>query len=165
MSNLAMHSFAAALSPQKEASLLGRARLLQRAALDGAVPPRLLRGKNLGLLSEAGDGEALALLRQAAEELGAQVATMRSSLSLATPVQELQHTARMLGRLYDAVACEGIDAALVRQIGQHAGIPVHDGAAADSHPTAALAGLLGERTAAADNRRFVLQALLIESIG
>lgn len=151
------------LSPLKVASLLCRARLLQRAALAGNTP-RLLRGKNLGLLCETQPDEAQAFFRSAAEELGARVAVMRSGLSLAGEAQELQNTARMLGRLYDAVECQGMPPELVERIAQHAGIPVFDGAATKDHPADRLAELLGDKTPLADNRRFVLQALLLEAI-
>jgi ornithine carbamoyltransferase len=151
------------LSPLKVASLLCRARMLQRDALDGNTP-RLLRGKNLGLLCEAQPDEAQALFHRAAGELGAHVAVMRPGLSLASAPQEVQDTARMLGRLYEAVECQGMDPALVQHIGRHAGIPVFDGAAMKDHPADRLAELLGDRTPLADNRRFVLQALLLEAI-
>ncbi|RQO61237.1 ornithine carbamoyltransferase [Variovorax sp. KBW07] len=151
------------LSPLKVTNLLCRARMLQRAALDGNVP-RLLRGRNLGLLCETQPDEAQALFHRAARELGAHVAVMRSGLSPASAPQEVQDTARMLGRLYEAVECQGLDAALVQRIGQHAGIPVFDGAAVAGHPADRLAELLGDKTPLADNRRFVLQALLLEAI-
>ena len=152
------------LSPLKVTSLLCRARLLQHAAQAGTPPLLLLRGKKLGVLRETQDDAALALFRRAAEELGAHVATMRSGLSASSAPQDVQHTARMLGRLYDAVECQGMAPALVQQIARHAGIPVCEGAAMESHATARLAGLLGDTSALADNRRFVLQALLLESM-
>ncbi|RZL90514.1 MAG: hypothetical protein EOP76_15510 [Variovorax sp.] len=105
-----------------------------------------------------------ALFRGAAEALGARVAVMRSGLSVASTVQEVQDTARVLGRLYDAVECQGLDPALVACIGLHANIPVFDGVAAKDHPVDQLAELLGDGTPLADNRRFLLQALLLEAI-
>jgi ornithine carbamoyltransferase len=70
----------------------------------------------------------------------------------------------MLGRLYEAVECQGLEPALVQQIGQHAGIPVFDGAAMRGHPAEQLAELLGDKTPLADNRCFLLQALLLDAI-
>ncbi|HYN64874.1 MAG TPA: hypothetical protein VES36_09760 [Candidatus Limnocylindrales bacterium] len=94
------------MSPRDVSVVLASARTLQRAAQAGMTQP-LLRGKNLGLLCEADNGDA-ALFRRAAMELGAHVAHIRPSLSeLSTPL-EVQHTARMLGRLYDAVECQGM---------------------------------------------------------
>ncbi|MBB1602454.1 ornithine carbamoyltransferase [Variovorax sp. UMC13] len=151
------------LQPLKVANLLSRARLLQHAAMDGNTP-LLLRGKNLGLLCETQPDEAQALFRSAAEQLGARVAVMRSGLSLASTAQDVQNTARMLGRLYEAVECQGLEPALVKSIGRHAGIPVFDGVATKDHPVDQLAELLGDSTPLADNRRFLLQALLLEAI-
>lgn len=151
------------LPPLKVAILLSRARSLQHTALNGPAP-LLLSGRNLGLLCEAPPGEAQARFRRAAEELGARVAVMRSGLSLRSTAQEVQDMARVLGRLYDALECHGLDTTLVARIGQHAGIPVFDGAATDDHPVHQLADLLGDSSSQADKRRFLLQALLLEAI-
>ncbi len=151
------------LSPRDAAAVLASARTLQFTAQAGQTQP-LLRGKNLGLLCEADDGGDATLFRRAALELGAHVAHIRLSLAgLSTP-QEVQHTAHMLGRLYDAVECQGLPPALVRQVGDAAGVPVCDGLASASHPSARLAELLGDEIAAADRRRFVLQAVLLSML-
>lgn len=149
--------------PLKVANLLARARLLQRAAADGNTP-LLLRGRNLGLLCEAQPDEAQALFRSATEQLGARVAVMRSTLSLTSTAQQVQNTARMLGHLYEAVECQGMDPGLVASLGRHAGIPVFDGVAMKDHSVDQLAEVLGGSTPLADNRRFLLQALLLETI-
>jgi len=154
-----------ALSPAEETALVGRARLLQAAFLRGALSPQL-KGKKLGIVcDEDSDGsESRLLFQRAAEELGAHVATLRPALSGLGNPAEVQHTARILGRFYDALECQGMAPEVVRQIAGHAGIPVYDGLACASHSTARLAELLDERTSPADNRRFVLQALLLGSI-
>lgn len=151
------------MSPRDVTAVLANARTLQRAAEAGTTQP-LLRGKNLGLLCEADDDGDAALFRRAAVELGAHVAHIRPSLSELSTPQEVQHTARMLGRLYDAVECQGMAPALVQQVGNDAGVPVYDGIASQDHPTAKLAELLGRDTSPADNRRFVLQAVLLTTI-
>jgi len=153
----------ASLSPGDDKTLLDQARSLQRAAMAGRVQP-LLRGKNLGLLC-ADDHQPQALLfRQAASELGAHVAHIGMGLSEHSAAQEVAHTARMLGRLYDAVECQGLSSALVQQMADVAGIAVYDGLACDEALIARLAAQLGDETAAGDNRRFVLQALLLHTI-
>ena len=143
-------------------ALLASARALQRAARAGTTQ-RLLRGKNYGLLCETDDGEA-DLFRRAASELGAHVSRIRPSLSELSTPGEVQHAARLLGRLYDAVECLGMAPALVRQVGDGAGVPVYDGLASARHPTARLAVLLGGDASEADNRRFVVQAVLLGSL-
>jgi ornithine carbamoyltransferase len=143
--------------------LLDQARSLQRAAVSGRVQP-LLRGKNLGLLC-ADDTQAQALLfRQAASELGAHVAHIGMSLSEHSAAQDVTHTARMLGRLYDAVECQGLGSAMVRQMADEAGIAVYDCLACNEGLISRLAGQLGNDVAAGDNRRFVLQAMLLHTI-
>jgi ornithine carbamoyltransferase len=151
------------LPPDEEKALLDQARSLQRAAAAGRVQP-LLRGKNLGLLC-ADDNQAQArLFREAASELGAHVAHIGMSPSERSATQEVAHTARMLGRLYDAVECQGLDSALVRQMADEAGIAVYDGLACNDELISHLAGQLDNGLAAGDNRRFVLQAMLVRTI-
>ena len=144
--------------------LLATARGLQRVAIDGGTPRPLLRGKNLALLCAAEDDGDAALFRRAAAELGAHVAHLRPSLSASSTVQEVHHTARLLGRLYDAVECHGMDPRLVRQVRLEADVPVYDGVACIGHPTARLAGQLGNAASLADNRHFIVQAVLLNTL-
>lgn len=153
----------AVLSPIDETALLAQARALQRDAAAGRAQP-LLRGKNLGLLC-ADDMQAPALLfRQAASGLGAHVAHIGMSLSEHSSVQEVTHTARMLGRLYDAVECQGLPSALVPQMAAVAGIAIYDALACNEALIARLARQLGGEAELAQNRRFALQALLLHTI-
>lgn len=149
--------------PPHAADLAALALRLRHLARTNALP-LLLRGKNIGLLRAATAVDDPAPLLRAASELGAHVATVRWNPSGADDAREVQHTGRMLGRLYDAVVCQGMPAALVRQIGQAAGIPVYDDIACDAHPAACLADGLGEEAAPGDNRRFMLQALLVDGL-
>lgn len=144
-------------------ALRSRARELANASQAG-LAATLLRGKNIGLLSTGddavGDGS---LFLHAAAGLGAHVARLPSSLGENSPAHEVEHTARMLGRLYDAVVCQGLPPALVRRIRSSAGVPVLDGTT--SWDQAAL--LLGQAPPAADLdlRRFAVQAALFAAIG
>ena len=151
------------MSPSDLTAMLTSARALQLADEAGKIQP-MLRGRKLGLLCEVDGGDAAVLFRGAALELGAHVAHVRPSLSgLSTP-EDVQHTARVLGRLYDAVECQGMAPALVQQMGVDAGVPVYDGVASQGHPTAKLAEQLGGETSALSKRRFVLQAVLLSTI-
>ena len=151
------------MAPHDASALLVSARALQRAAQADTTQP-LLRGKNLALLCESPEHDDAALFRSAAVELGAHVAHIRSSLSELSTPQEVQSTARVLGRLYDAVECHGMTPALVLQVSTDAGVPVYDALASPRHPTARLADLLDGDAASADKRRFVLQAVLLSTI-
>lgn len=151
------------LSPRQANALLSHARALQQAARAGATQP-LLKGKRFGLVCEAVDDPDAALFHRAAAELGAQVTQVRPSLREASTPLEVTCTARMLGRLYDAVECHGMPPALVRRMGDDAGVPVYDGIASRNHPTARLAEQLDGGSSSADKRCFLLQALLLSTL-
>lgn len=151
------------LSPDDLTRVLAGARTLQDSAGAGQTCDAL-RGKRIGMLCETNDAPDAILFRGAAVELGAHVAHLRPSLSALSTPQEVQDTARMLGRLYDAVECQGMSPALVRQMGIDAGVPVYDGLASALHSTARLVEQLEGNAASADKRRIVLQAMLLSTI-
>jgi ornithine carbamoyltransferase len=145
------------------AALRSRAGELAKASQAG-LAATLLRGKNIGLLSTGddavGDGN---LLLHAAKGLGAQVAKLPSSLGEGSSLQEVDHTARILGRLYDAVVCQGLPAVLVRRIRQGAGVPVLDGTVSWDLAESLLAPV--EPAPGQDARRFAIQAALFTAMG
>jgi ornithine carbamoyltransferase len=145
-------------------TVLANAQALQRAARAGAATQPLLRGKNFGLWCESADDADAALFRSAATELGAHVADVRPSLTATSTLLDVQHTARVLGRLYDAIECQGMSPALVAQVSRWAGVPVFDGLACAGHPSASLVDALDHRDTPAENRRTVLQAVLLSSV-
>lgn len=154
---------APALSPEDAQAVLAAARALQREAQAGAIQP-LLRGKKLALLSED-DGNADAeLFRTAATALGAHVTHLRLSHSRLSTPEEVQHTASVLERLYEAVECQGVPPTLVRQLRRRSGIPVYEGLATPSHTTAQLLPMLEGDASEADKRLFVLQAVLLATL-
>ena len=112
----------------------------------------------------ADDGAEAMLLRRAATELGAKVAQVRPFPDDAPAPAEIELTARLIGRLYDAADWPRAPAAVLQQVRSAAGIPIYDGLTAAIHPTARLAGLLGVETPIADRRRFVVQAVLLATI-
>ena len=152
-----------AIASRDAVLVLDHARSLQRAAAAGDLPASL-RGRKLGLLSEADDSGDAALFRRAAVELGAQVAHIRPSVTELSTLPDVRRTAYILGRLYDAVECQGMAPDLVLQIGVHASVPIYDGVASQKHPTAKLADLLVGDALYLDKRRFVLQAVLLSTI-
>jgi len=159
-SNLAFDRF----TPRELSFVLDTARALVLGAAAGA-PRTPLRGRQFGLLCESEcesdlDGNA-ALFRQAATELGAQVAHIRPSLMALGTAQDILRTATMLGRLYDAVECQGLSPALVEQLAISAGVPVYNGLASPDHATARLVERLEGEATEADKRRAILQAVLV----
>ena len=149
--------------PRDERGLLEQARTLQRAAAAGRVQP-LLRGKHLGLMCADDRQPQARLFREAASELGADVAFLGLSLSPQTDPHELAHTARVLGRLYDAVECQGLDSTLVQHLARGAGISFYDGLASKDPRLTRLTQLLDPQHISPASPRYALQALLLHSI-
>ena len=147
----------------QRAALLDSARRLKAAAVAGSLP-RPLEGKNIGFVSESDESPEAALFIEAARLIGARVARVRPSVALPTDDQNARQTLHLLGRLYDAIECQGLPAAQVEQIRRHAGVPVFDGLASPGHPSAGLAHALGGSGADMLNRRCVIQAALISAV-
>ncbi|MBV8033465.1 ornithine carbamoyltransferase [Roseateles sp.] len=149
-------------NPVEAAALLRQARVLARA---DAASPQLMAGKQLALLSpDCGDAGALEFI-QAAQALGAHVSFVRAGLDEASSARQVDATARVLGRLYDAVECQHLPAELVRRIARGAGIPVFAGLATPGHPTATLVEALEVDATRQVKRRSILQAALLVSLG
>lgn len=142
-------------------SLIACARELKRAALAGGSAP-LLRGRTIVLLCEQDDCAEALLFQRAALDLGARVTPIRPSAGGLASAADVARFARMLGRLYDAIECERLPAELVERIRRHAGIPVYGGIADPGHPGSVLAGLPDGEP---DDRRYLLQALLLSTLG
>lgn len=128
--------------------------------------PRPLRGRRFGLMYRADDAhrDDLVLLERAAAQLGAKVAHIRPWLTEDSAALDVALTAKLLGRLYDAVVCQGMAPALVARLRSGAGIPVFDGIESRSHPIAALAECLDPAASAGARRQQVLQALLMKTV-
>ena len=152
------------LSPGDLALVLANARLLE-----GSTSPlerqSLLRGKNLALICASADDADALLFQRAALDLGAHLAHIRPDLSEPSTSAVFKHTARMLGRLYQAVECQGLPPAVVAEVGREAGIPVYDALASRDHPLAHLARFLDGGEEDERNRRLVVQAVLVSTIG
>ena len=162
----------ATMSDEDANALLAVARGLQNPARVG-MRHRLLQGKNLALMCDASDPSdgaaagavaSATLFQRAASALGAHVAQLRPILTQHSTRDQVEHTARLLGRLYDALECVGMPPDLVGRISAVAGVPVFEAISSPDHPTSRLAGRLGrlgDGTAPDDNRCALIQAVLI----
>jgi ornithine carbamoyltransferase len=109
-----------------------------KALREAGVGQRPLRGKKLALLSARTKDRKPSEFQQAASDLGAHVAHVHADLPFGS-----DSAARLLGRLYDAIDCEGLDAATLNQIDREASVPVFNGLDGEAHPIRVLATLLG----------------------
>jgi ornithine carbamoyltransferase len=152
-------------APMPSVSILASARKLQRAG-EGAPMATLLGGRHLALLCEREDDEEARLFSHAATLLGARVTQVRPSLSQLDTAGDgaLTKTARMLGRLYDGIECQGLDPCSVRRLARDAGVPVFDGLASPRHATAPLVQLLGGAGSVEEKRCLIVQAVLLDCL-
>ena len=149
-------------SGQAERRLVAVARALADAEKAGSRD-QPLRGKKIALWAAA-PGPAVALFIAAVEQLGATTSQISDRMLAVHDESEMQRVARVLDRLYDAVECQGASAATVRRLSELATVPVFDGIACDSHRTAALAAQLADCGSAADARRWILQAAILQTM-
>lgn len=147
----------------EQTRLLERARSLQRTSTPEELQ-RLLAGRKLGLLCESDQSTDALAFRRAAVGLGAHVAHVRSNLTSWNVDEEVLKAARLLGRLYDAVECQGLSPALVKRLADASGIPIFDGVACENDVLAQLAQRLDGEGTSLDMRQFMLQAFLLGSV-
>ena len=149
-----------ALPSRKDAeALLARLRELQGQR--GQWLP--LQGKFVALMCISDESATAQRFRRAANELGARVAWMHPSLDSSSSAELIQATARVLGRLYDAVECQELDADLVDQLRSGSGVPVFDALAAPRMSDLALLKMLEEAGVSTD-RHGLLQARLLNAL-
>jgi ornithine carbamoyltransferase len=137
--------------------------LLQRAGDLQRAPARfeqVLQGRRLGLMSANPDGEDARLFVRAARGLGAHVALIAPPDAGDGP-QPLEDIGRLLGRLYEAVECQGLGAAVAEQLAAAGNLPVFDGLADASHWLAQLAGDWADPAPLVQRRCWLVQAMLM----
>ena len=156
------------LTHREVTGLLETARALRQAA-EAGHPQQPLRGKNIALLCESADGtQAADRLARAATAAGAQVARIRPPDAGLSDTAALSETANLLGRLYDAVACEGVSSALVRALQRESGVPVYDGLGNTGQAAQAIAATVKDadttNAVIEDESHYLLQAMLFSTI-
>lgn len=153
----------ASLPPALGEQVQARARALQQAAHAGA-PSVPLKGKYLGLISEHPESAAAQLFTAAAAGLGAQVSQIRPSVARLGAADDIEQAALWMGRLYDAIECQGLPPDIVRRIQAAAGVPVFDGLAASALAHAGRLLLADAQPGDGEGRLYLLQAVLLDLV-
>ena len=128
-------------SKQEIRFLLDLSRDLKRAKYAGTEVPRL-RGKNLCLIFEKSSTRTRCAFEVAAYDQGMGVTYLEPSGSQIGHKESIADTARVLGRMYDAIEYRGFKQTVVEELADNAGVPVYNGLTDESHPTQMLADLL-----------------------
>jgi ornithine carbamoyltransferase len=144
-------------------ALLQRAQELQQGT---SRHRHLLHGKRLGLMSNTPDDEDAQLFKQAALELAAHVSILPAPVvNRGVQFPQLADIGRVLGRLYDAVECQGVAADTVNGMAQANNIPMLAGLAGREHWVAELAQRWRTPAPLQERRRWLIQAVLLASFG
>jgi ornithine carbamoyltransferase len=114
---------------------------LKQAKRDGTERARLV-GKNIALVFEKTSTRTRAAFEVAAFDQGAHVTYFDSSGSQMGHKESIADSARVLGRMYDAIEYRGKRQADIEVLAAHAGVPVYNGLTDEWHPTQMLADFL-----------------------
>ncbi len=121
--------------------LLDLSRDLKRAKYAGSEQQRL-KGKNICLIFEKTSTRTRCAFEVAAYDQGANVTYLDPSGSQIGHKESMKDTARVLGRMFDAIEFRGAGQKLVEELAEYSGVPVYNGLTDDWHPTQMLADML-----------------------
>jgi ornithine carbamoyltransferase len=121
--------------------LLDLSRDLKRAKYSG-VDRQSLAGKNIALIFEKTSTRTRCAFEVAAYDEGAHVTYIDPTSSQIGHKESMKDTARVLGRMYDAIEYRGAGQDIVEQLAEYAGVPVFNGLTDEFHPTQMLADVL-----------------------
>ncbi len=121
--------------------LLDLARDLKRAKYAGTEQQKL-KGKNIALIFEKTSTRTRCAFEVAAYDQGAQVTYIDPNSSQIGHKESMKDTARVLGRMYDAIEYRGFKQTIVDELATYAGVPVFNGLTDEFHPTQMLADVL-----------------------
>jgi ornithine carbamoyltransferase len=124
--------------------ILDLARDLKRAKYAG-TEVRLLRGKNIALIFEKASTRTRCAFEVAAYDQGANVTYLDPTGSHMGKKESVKDTARVLGRMYDAIEYRGAGQHIVEELAKYAGVPVFNGLTDEFHPTQMCADIMTMR--------------------
>jgi ornithine carbamoyltransferase len=122
-------------------SLIELAAALKAAKKSGTEVQRL-RGRNVALIFEKTSTRTRCAFEVAAADQGASTTYLDPSGSQIGHKESFKDTARVLGRMFDAIEYRGDSQPDVEVLAQYAGVPVYNGLTDDWHPTQMLADML-----------------------
>ena len=128
-------------TPQEITFMLQLAADLKAAKYAGIETQRL-KGKNIALIFEKASTRTRSAFEVASFDQGAQVSYIGPSGSHIGHKESMKDTARVLGRMYDAIEYRGFSQEDVDILATYAGVPIWNGLTDEFHPTQILADFL-----------------------
>ena len=128
-------------TPEEIRSLLDLAAELKDAKRAGTEERRLV-GKNIALIFEKTSTRTRSAFEVAAHDQGGSTTFLEPTSTQIGHKESIKDTARVLGRMFDAIQYRGSAQSAVQELAQYAGVPVYNGLPDDWHPTQMLADAL-----------------------
>ncbi|MEU8520526.1 ornithine carbamoyltransferase [Streptomyces sp. NBC_01216] len=113
-----------------------------KAAKKAGAEVQRLRGRNIALIFEKTSTRTRCAFEVAAADQGAFTTYLDPAASQMGHKESVKDTARVLGRMFDAIEYRGDSQAAVEELAAFAGVPVYNGLTDDWHPTQMLADVL-----------------------
>src|SRR6516165_1420022 len=125
-------------SPEEITYLIDLAAELKAAKREGREEQKLV-GKEIALIFEKDSTRTRCAFEVAAYDQGAHVTFIGPSGSHMGHKETVKDTARVLGRMYDAIEYRGFAQDTAEELARYAGVPVYNGLTDEWHPTQILA--------------------------
>ena len=129
------------LTPEEITGLLDLAADL-KAKKKAGIEHRLCEGKSIALIFEKTSTRTRCSFEVAAADLGMHPTYLDPTGSQIGKKESIADTARVLGRMYDAIEYRGYGQQIVEELAKYAGVPVYNGLTNEFHPTQILADFL-----------------------
>ncbi|MGW6398524.1 ornithine carbamoyltransferase [Streptomyces sp. NPDC055134] len=113
-----------------------------KAVKKAGTETRHLAGRNIALIFEKTSTRTRCAFEVAAADQGASTTYLDPSGSQIGHKESVRDTARVLGRMFDAIEYRGDSQSGVEELAAYAGVPVYNGLTDDWHPTQMLADVL-----------------------
>ena len=128
-------------SPEEITYLIDLAGELKAAKKEGREEQKLV-GKEIALIFEKDSTRTRCAFEVAAYDQGAHVTFIGPGGSHMGHKETVKDTARVLGRMYDAIEYRGFGQEIAEELARWAGVPVYNGLTDEWHPTQMLADYL-----------------------
>lgn len=129
------------LTAEEFRGLVELAAELKAAKLAGEEQPRL-QGRHIALVFEKTSTRTRCAFEVAAADQGARTTYLDPAGSQVGHKESVKDTARVLGRMFDAIQYRGHGQEIVEELAEYAGVPVFNGLSDEWHPTQMLADVL-----------------------
>ena len=113
-----------------------------KAKKKAGIDHRVLTGKSIALIFEKTSTRTRCAFEVAAADLGMHPTYLDPQGSQIGKKESIPDTARVLGRMFDAIEYRGFGQEIVEALAEYAGVPVYNGLTNEFHPTQILADFL-----------------------